>query len=62
MGTSGALLIDRVVAYLDYRQEQSYTVGDHEIFIGECPTCTSSTAPSLLFHGGQYRFLREAGP
>lgn len=61
LGASGAPLIDGVVAYLDCRLEQSYTVGDHEIFIGEVLDLhvESGTEP-LLFHGGQYRFLREA--
>lgn len=63
VGTSGAPLIDGVVAYLDCRLEQSYTVGDHEIFIGEVLDLhVEPGAEPLLFHGGQYRSLREAGP
>jgi flavin reductase (DIM6/NTAB) family NADH-FMN oxidoreductase RutF len=63
VGPSGAPLILGVVAYLDCRLDQSYTVGDHEIFIGEVLELhVEPGAQPLLFHGGQYRFLREATP
>ncbi len=60
VGASGAPLIDGVVAHLDCRLAQSYTVGDHEIFIGEVLGLhIDPDAEPLLFHGGSYRFLRE---
>jgi flavin reductase (DIM6/NTAB) family NADH-FMN oxidoreductase RutF len=60
LGASGAPLIDGVVAHLDCRLAQSYTVGDHEIFIGEVLGLhVDRDAEPLLFHGGRYRFLRE---
>jgi flavin reductase (DIM6/NTAB) family NADH-FMN oxidoreductase RutF len=60
VGASGAPLIDGVVAHLDCKLAQSYTVGDHEIFIGEVLGLhIDRDAEPLLFHGGRYRFLRE---
>jgi flavin reductase (DIM6/NTAB) family NADH-FMN oxidoreductase RutF len=35
LGVTGAPLLDGVVAHLDCRLHSSYTVGDHEVFIGE---------------------------
>jgi flavin reductase (DIM6/NTAB) family NADH-FMN oxidoreductase RutF len=59
VGVTGAPLIDGVVAHLDCRLAQSYTVGDHEIFIGEVMDLyVSAEAEPLLFHGGSYRLLQ----
>jgi flavin reductase (DIM6/NTAB) family NADH-FMN oxidoreductase RutF len=59
IGVSGAPLLDGVGAYLDCRLAQSYTVGDHEIFIGEVLDLeVAAEAEPLLFHGGKYRLLR----
>lgn len=59
VGASGAPLINGVVAYLDCRLAESYTVGDHEIFIGEVLDLhVAAGAEPLLFFGGGYRFLR----
>jgi len=60
VGMSGAPLIHGVLAHLDCRLDQSYTVGDHEIFIGEVlDLYVDRDAEPLVFHGGRYRFLRE---
>jgi flavin reductase (DIM6/NTAB) family NADH-FMN oxidoreductase RutF len=60
VGVGGAPLIHGVVAHLDCKLAQSYTVGDHEIFIGEVlDLFIDREAEPLLFHGGRYRFLRE---
>lgn len=58
MGPSGAPLIDGAVAHLDCRLAESYTAGDHEIFIGEVLSLyVNREAEPLLFHGGRYRLL-----
>lgn len=55
IGVGGSPLLDGVTAYLDCRLAESYTVGDHEIFIGEVLDLhvDAETEP-LLFHGGAY--------
>lgn len=59
VGDSGAPLIDGVVAHLDCRLAESYTVGDHEVFIGEVIALqVNPDAEPLLFHGGSYRLLQ----
>ena len=58
-GVSGAPLIEGVVAHLDCRLAQSYTVGDHEVFIGEVLDLhVDRDAEPLLFQGGSYRVLQ----
>jgi flavin reductase len=60
VGMTGSPLIEGVAANLDCRLDQSFTVGDHEIFIGEVLDLhIDREAEPLLFHGGRYRFLRE---
>jgi flavin reductase (DIM6/NTAB) family NADH-FMN oxidoreductase RutF len=60
IGQSGAPLINGVAAHLDCKLAESYTVGDHEIFIGEVLALQiDPDAEPLVFHGGRYRFLRE---
>ena len=59
IGVSGAPLIEGVAAYLDCRLAESYTIGDHEVFIGEVLDLhVESGAEPLVFHGGGYRLLR----
>jgi len=61
IGVSGAPVIHGVVAYLDCRLEQTYTVGDHEIFIGAVLDLhVEPGAEPLVFHGGGYRLLHAA--
>jgi flavin reductase (DIM6/NTAB) family NADH-FMN oxidoreductase RutF len=60
VGVTGSPLIEGVAAHLDCRLEQSFTAGDHEIFIGEVLDLhINREVEPLLFHGGRYRFLRE---
>jgi flavin reductase (DIM6/NTAB) family NADH-FMN oxidoreductase RutF len=59
IGASGAPLIDGVVAHLDCRLAESYTVGDHEVFIGEViDLFVDPDSEPLLFHGGGYCLLQ----
>jgi flavin reductase (DIM6/NTAB) family NADH-FMN oxidoreductase RutF len=61
VGVGGSPLLDGVAAYLDCRLAQSYTVGDHEVFIGEVLDLhVQPDAEPLLFHGGGYRLLAPA--
>ena len=47
------------MAHLDCRLAQSYTIGDHEVFIGEVVDLfVDREAEPLLFHGGSYRLLQ----
>jgi flavin reductase (DIM6/NTAB) family NADH-FMN oxidoreductase RutF len=58
LGVTGAPLLDGVVAHLDCRLHSSYTVGDHEVFIGEVMDLfVNPEAEPLLFAQGGYRFL-----
>jgi flavin reductase (DIM6/NTAB) family NADH-FMN oxidoreductase RutF len=59
VGATGCPLIEGAVAHLDCRLAQSYTVGDHEVFIGEVQDLmVNREAEPLLFHGGSYRVLQ----
>ncbi len=61
IGASGAPLIDGAAAHLDCRLERSYTVGDHDIFIGEVLHLTvNKEAEPLIFHAGRYRLVTDA--
>jgi flavin reductase (DIM6/NTAB) family NADH-FMN oxidoreductase RutF len=60
LGTSGAPLIDGVMAHLDCRVHEHYEAGDHDIFIGEVlDIYVNAETQPLLFHGGKYRLLKE---
>jgi flavin reductase len=59
LGVTGCPLLEGAVAHLDCRLAQSYTVGDHEVFIGEVlDLFVDREAEPLLFHGGSYRLLQ----
>jgi flavin reductase len=59
IGVSGSPVLDDVAAYLDCQLAESYTVGDHEIFIGEVLDLhVEPNAEPLVFHGGGYRLLQ----
>ena len=61
IGVSGSPLLDGVVAYLDCRLAESYTVGDHEVFIGEVVDLhVDRELEPLLFFAGGYRLLQPA--
>jgi len=58
VGPSGAPLIEGTVAHLDCLVAESYTAGDHEIFVGEVLSLwVDREAEPILFHGGRYRVL-----
>lgn len=57
---TGSPLLDGVVGYLDCRLHSTHEAGDHQIFIGEVLDIQlNPDARPLLFHGGQYAFLRD---
>lgn len=57
---TGSPILEGVVAHLDCELHETYTAGDHEIFIGEVLDLgVDAEAKPLLFHGGGYRALRE---
>lgn len=53
---TGAPVLDGCIAYLDCRIWQTFTAGDHDIFIGEVIDIWSDPgdAQPLLFYRGQY--------
>lgn len=60
---TGAPVLNDTMAYLDCCLHGTYPAGDHVIVIGEVRALgIDATAPPLLFHGGQYRRLRDQEP
>lgn len=60
---TGAPILEGCIAYLDCRIWQTYTAGDHDIFIGEVIDIWSDPgddAEPLLFYRGKYRTLAPA--
>jgi flavin reductase (DIM6/NTAB) family NADH-FMN oxidoreductase RutF len=58
---TGAPVLEGVAAYLDCSLHSTHDAGDHRIFVGEVLALDQHPGvPPLLFHGGQYRFLRES--
>jgi flavin reductase (DIM6/NTAB) family NADH-FMN oxidoreductase RutF len=58
---TGAPVLEGVAAYLDCSLHSTHDAGDHRIFVGEVLALGSHPGvPPLLFHGGGYRYLREA--
>ena len=59
---SGSPIIEGVHGYLDCSVHAVHEAGDHLIFIGEVLSLgTDPEKEPLLFHGGQYKFVRSAG-
>ena len=58
-GVTGAPILDGCIAYLDCRIWQTYTAGDHDIFIGEVVDIghAPDDAKPLLFYRGKYAKL-----
>ena len=58
-GTTGAPILDGVIAYLECRIWQIFTAGDHDIFIGEVIDLWSDPgdARPLIFYRGKYAQL-----
>ena len=60
-GRSGSPILEGVAAFLDCRVTARHPAGDHIIFIGEVLALgIDSSVEPLLFHLGQYRYLRDA--
>jgi flavin reductase (DIM6/NTAB) family NADH-FMN oxidoreductase RutF len=60
-GRSGSPILEGVAAFLDCRVTARHPAGDHIIFIGEVLALgIDASVEPLLFHLGQYRYLREA--
>jgi flavin reductase (DIM6/NTAB) family NADH-FMN oxidoreductase RutF len=60
-GRSGSPILEGVAAFLDCRVTARHPAGDHTIFIGEVLALgIDASVEPLLFHLGQYRYLREA--
>jgi flavin reductase (DIM6/NTAB) family NADH-FMN oxidoreductase RutF len=61
VASSGAPVLEAAAAYLDCRVHAQHEAGDHLIFIGEVlDLAIRESGPPLVFHGGQYRLLRES--
>jgi flavin reductase (DIM6/NTAB) family NADH-FMN oxidoreductase RutF len=59
---SGSPIIEGVAGYLDCSVHAVHEAGDHLIFIGEVLSLgVDPDKQPLLFHGGQYKFVRSAG-
>jgi flavin reductase len=59
---SGAPILEDVACFVDCRVHAEHEVGDHLIFIGEVVALGyDPEARPLLFHGGSYALLTEAG-
>jgi flavin reductase (DIM6/NTAB) family NADH-FMN oxidoreductase RutF len=60
-GRSGSPILEGVAAFLDCRVTARHAAGDHIIFIGEVLALgIDASVEPLLFHLGQYRYLRDA--
>jgi flavin reductase (DIM6/NTAB) family NADH-FMN oxidoreductase RutF len=60
-GPSGSPILEGAVAFLDCRVTAQHPAGDHIIFIGEVLELgVDPSVKPLLFHLGQYRYLRDA--
>jgi flavin reductase (DIM6/NTAB) family NADH-FMN oxidoreductase RutF len=57
-GLGGAPLLDGVAARFECALRETYTVGDHTIFIGEIERYTHTARPPLVFYGSVYAGLR----
>lgn len=58
---AGLPLLADVAARLICRVHHQDTLGDHRLFIGEVEHLTATPAPPLVFHGGRFTRLAEAG-
>jgi flavin reductase (DIM6/NTAB) family NADH-FMN oxidoreductase RutF len=58
-GLGDAPLLDGVAARFECALRETYTVGDHTIFIGEIQRYTHAELPPLVFCGSGYAELRQ---
>jgi flavin reductase (DIM6/NTAB) family NADH-FMN oxidoreductase RutF len=53
-GSTGAPLLDGVLAYLECRRYRDVEAGDHMILLGEVVSIDRNSHPPLVFHQGDY--------
>jgi flavin reductase (DIM6/NTAB) family NADH-FMN oxidoreductase RutF len=58
-GLGGAPLLDGVAARFECASRETYTVGDHTVFIGEIERYAHAGLPPLVFCGSGYAELRQ---
>ena len=56
-----APLVDGALAHFVARVERSYWGGDHSLFLGRVEYARKGPGTPLLFHGGRYERLGQAG-
>jgi flavin reductase (DIM6/NTAB) family NADH-FMN oxidoreductase RutF len=54
-------LVDGALAHFVARVEKSYWGGDHSLFLGRVEYARQNPGTPLLFHGGRYERLGQAG-
>ena len=54
-------LVDGALAHFVSRVERSYWGGDHSLFLGRVEYARANPGTPLLFHGGRYERLGQAG-
>jgi flavin reductase (DIM6/NTAB) family NADH-FMN oxidoreductase RutF len=54
-------LVDGALAHFVARVERSYWGGDHSLFLGRVEYARQNPGTPLLFHGGRYERLGQAG-
>jgi flavin reductase (DIM6/NTAB) family NADH-FMN oxidoreductase RutF len=54
-------LVDGALAHFVARVEKSYWGGDHSLFLGRVEYARQNPGTPLLFHGGRYEKLGQAG-
>ena len=54
-------LVDGALAHFVARVERSYWGGDHSLFLGRVEYARQKSGAPLLFHGGRYESLGQAG-
>ena len=54
-------LVDGALAHFVARVERSYWGGDHSLFLGRVEYARQNPGTPLLFHGGRYEKLGQAG-
>jgi len=60
-GRTGLPLIEGALAALECRVIQQHEAGDHTIFVGEVEATTIAEGEPLLYFGGVYHALADAG-
>ena len=58
---SGAPILADALAYVDCRLVEIAAAGDHDMFIGECLAGEAGDGAPLIYFGGRYGELSDAG-